>query len=451
MQGGPVESALLAAVLADPEADAPRLAVADALEAVGDGTADLIRVQCEVATLPRWDPARPALEARARDLENRFAEKWITALGVPPVDVRLRRGFPEKAELTPGDLLEHGRELSAKAPWVELDISFDEEDLPDPALNALGGLDFVGGIHTLTFSDAWMPPESFASMLSGPAWTGMRSLMLGPPMCEPDMIRAFASASARPPLTSIELWGGMHGVGDEGVASLVSCGDLPLQRLSLLSQGVGEDGVMALITGPACAGLRELVLSTSSYAENTFTDVSIARLDEAAWLENLRTLAVGMMPVGSAVIGALGGAGRLQRLSLPRSGLGPADLERLMVLPAWTGLEELTLGANSLGRAGAVCLAGADRLPTVLDLKNCDLDGEALRALASAPEVGAMDLRWNPLHEDDWLRLLRDDALPRCRSLAADGEGWTSELVEALRSHYPRVDLTGTAASSESG
>ena len=439
--GGPLDGALLEAVRVHPEADGPRLAVADALEAAGNGTADLIRVQCELSVLPRWDPARPALEARGRDLENRYAETWVTALGVPPVEVRLQRGFPGKAELTPGELLEHGRELTGKTPLVEIDISFDEEDLPDPALDALPDLDFVGAVHTLAFSDAWIPPESFGAILSSEAWAGVRTLMLGPPMCEPDMVRSLAAASARPPLTSMELWGGMHGVGDAGVVSVVTCADLPLERLALLSQAIGDDGVRAIISGPACAGLRELVLSTSSYAENTFTERSMSRLDEAPWLENLRTLAVGMMPVGSAVVGALGGTSRLTRLSLPRSGLGVADLERLMALPLWTDLEELTLGANSLGTRGAACLAAADRLPTVLDLKNCDIDGEALRVLSQAPGVGALDLRWNPLHEDDWRALLREGMLPRCRSLAADVRGWSSDLVEALRSHYPRVDL----------
>jgi uncharacterized protein (TIGR02996 family) len=70
---------LLAAILDDPESDAPRLIYADWLEEHGQGElAEFIRVQCELATkleCPDWCDRDPA-KCRTTWLEHRQHELW---------------------------------------------------------------------------------------------------------------------------------------------------------------------------------------------------------------------------------------------------------------------------------------------------------------------------------------------------------------------------------------
>ncbi len=73
--------ALYAAVLAEPEADAPRLVYADWLEEHPRGEADtaraqFIRLEIEAENLPDDAPEREALDSAAATLYNRFGESW---------------------------------------------------------------------------------------------------------------------------------------------------------------------------------------------------------------------------------------------------------------------------------------------------------------------------------------------------------------------------------------
>lgn len=65
----------VAAIIASPEDDAPRLVYADHLEEHGQhDRATFIRVQCELARLPPSDPRRAVLEAKERGLRPGFTE-----------------------------------------------------------------------------------------------------------------------------------------------------------------------------------------------------------------------------------------------------------------------------------------------------------------------------------------------------------------------------------------
>src|SRR3954454_19954831 len=76
----PDEASLLAAVLDDPDADAPRLAYADFLaessRAADLARAEIIRLQIELTHLPDDDPRWPGLVGRERDLLERYRAVW---------------------------------------------------------------------------------------------------------------------------------------------------------------------------------------------------------------------------------------------------------------------------------------------------------------------------------------------------------------------------------------
>lgn len=147
----PDADALLAAVLADPADDFPRLVFADWLEEHGDADrAEFIRLQCELA-----GTADPPLAARARErtlLATRGAG-WLAPLradGEPLAGKgthgQFVRGFVEVVWMPAAVFLRRADRLFARTPARELRVTrADPRELADllaaPAVARLGGLD----------------------------------------------------------------------------------------------------------------------------------------------------------------------------------------------------------------------------------------------------------------------------------------------------------------------
>jgi uncharacterized protein (TIGR02996 family) len=88
------EAELLAAVVADPDDDAARLVLSDALLARGDPRGELIAVQCQLARLDDRDPAWPKLARRQARLLKAHAARWAAPFETSAVT--FRRGFVER-------------------------------------------------------------------------------------------------------------------------------------------------------------------------------------------------------------------------------------------------------------------------------------------------------------------------------------------------------------------
>src|SRR5262249_28025868 len=109
----------MAAIMADPENDAPRLVFSDWLEEQGESQqAEFIRVECEMARIhdaPGNDP-NPwefprfwELHRRARELRDAFAAQWFAPLyRVFQGEVRTRRGFPWHIALSARRFVQQG-------------------------------------------------------------------------------------------------------------------------------------------------------------------------------------------------------------------------------------------------------------------------------------------------------------------------------------------------------
>src|SRR5690242_16278731 len=70
-------AAFLRAIAANPDDDLPRLVYADWLDEHGEPErAEFIRVQCELARLPKGDPRRPELTARQDALWAAHSKAW---------------------------------------------------------------------------------------------------------------------------------------------------------------------------------------------------------------------------------------------------------------------------------------------------------------------------------------------------------------------------------------
>jgi uncharacterized protein (TIGR02996 family) len=106
------ESALLAAILAHPDEDTPRLMYADWLQENGQPErAEFIRIQCDPT-------ADEAAEERAAELEERNRGRWLAGLPqFPGARWEFRRGFPEYLDV-PGRLMLERYEAFARVAWL---------------------------------------------------------------------------------------------------------------------------------------------------------------------------------------------------------------------------------------------------------------------------------------------------------------------------------------------
>lgn len=110
------DHALLAAILADPDDDAPRLIYADWLEERGDpDRAEFIRLQCHLARSPHG-PTRGAAEARQQELLDRYGPAWARPLVGLVREWSFERGFIESVGCDTATLLERGEELFRLSP-----------------------------------------------------------------------------------------------------------------------------------------------------------------------------------------------------------------------------------------------------------------------------------------------------------------------------------------------
>ncbi len=124
------EEALLQAVIADPDDDAPRLIYADWLDEHGQGErAEFIRVQIALAGMPLNDERRPELRRIERRLLRRFGERWAHSLRVPWCHA-YSRGFVECVSCSADQFLSGGEALFTLAPIRQLHLTNAHQRAP---------------------------------------------------------------------------------------------------------------------------------------------------------------------------------------------------------------------------------------------------------------------------------------------------------------------------------
>jgi uncharacterized protein (TIGR02996 family) len=186
--------------------------------------------------------------------------------------------------------------------------------------------------------------------------------------------------------------------------------------------------------GPMGAGL----LATTRSA-NDWSELHLARC--GLWHEGLLSL--------------LAGSARWRRLDLSGNGLTRLGLVRLVDSPLMRNLESLDLAGNPLGDNGASALADSPNSAGLVDLGLCDTgSGDAgVTALANSrnlPNLRSLDLRGNHC---GWQRdragrytggideLAQSPLLSQLRRMLlapnGPGNGWTSEILSAVRPSRP--------------
>jgi uncharacterized protein (TIGR02996 family) len=268
------QAALLAAIVAEPDADAPRLVYADWLQEHGDEEqAQFIRDSIRLSLMAKGAEGRKELRAHLLGLEGVRGEAWVKGVGlkVAPLSwesTGFERGLLAKAVYqNVNDFVAERQTLFARLPVRKLTIApkyggrlYSDATQPlaaIPELARLCSLNFKGN------DSSYFPPNSWKALIHSPHLSGLRE---------------FSATAVR--------------MNDEYLFALAACPNLTaLTTLDLSSnyQMTTSDGQLAILRSPHFAGLKKLSLANGDDPVNQeLINLVVARFGSMAPL--LRSL-----------------------------------------------------------------------------------------------------------------------------------------------------------------
>jgi len=283
------EQTLLAAVIAHPDEDTPRLMYADWLQENGQlDRAEFIRAQIEASKFPPGDPAARTLRARVVKLAKKYRKRWCGKANHDTGTVGgFVRGFPAAVQFSNlKQFCDHAEELFSRHPIrVLYSHEFGEE-----AETEVASSPHFARLTGLGNSRSW-GGSRVALMLQNPHLTNLRFLDLnnGEIFNGPKAARGIAAAKHLTNLLVLDLSG--NGIEDEGLEALASAKHLSSLRALRLGEDDGEfsnditaQGIKALARS-RWVSLQQLILT-----ENPIGDDGVKYLLKAKWIENLTEL-----------------------------------------------------------------------------------------------------------------------------------------------------------------
>jgi hypothetical protein len=196
---------LLDAVLADPDAEAPRREFARACDALGDPRGHFIRLQLDAAAAERSGaPSARFLPwvFEADALVVSHGASWSADLRPPCREVFFVRGFAEHVALSAGDFIVGATELLSRAPIRHLNLSGSAADL-----QALFALPAMASIRSLSLDRFGLRDQDLHWLadslhLGNLEWLDLMRNDIGL-----DGARALAAASGLPKLRYVGFFG----------------------------------------------------------------------------------------------------------------------------------------------------------------------------------------------------------------------------------------------------
>src|SRR5262245_11543098 len=364
--------AFLANIIADPDADAPRLVYADWLDDRGDGDrAEFIRVQCGLAKVDENNRDIHPLATRERELLEKHQQEWLRPLReIAYPEGRgwlgrwrtkvvfaavFRRGFPESVVLPCGRFLRHGEELCKAVPIQEVQLDcIDSEAAPD-WFDALTRFPPLARLTTLRLRRVSLNSGDLGRLAHAANLDRLRELHVEALTIKGDEVTALAESPLLPRLRRLKLDG--SGRGDVGVAELV-----------------------ALVESAACKELAALglcggIIASAEHLLRVVGSPQLERLTDLDLSENLIRghLAAALPQTRPA----------LRRLVLRATALEDRDATALSRWPRARNLLALDLRNNAISDTGALALSDSPFLlaPTRLRLHGNPISDQVKRAL----------------------------------------------------------------------
>jgi uncharacterized protein (TIGR02996 family) len=312
--------ALMAAIVANPDEDTPRLALADWLDEHGDkydqARAEFIRLECRLGIPAEDREANEEAEARAYALQQTHAAHWLGPLKAFVKRPWFKRGLLGFLHLTPGVFLKKQTQqlLAEGLPRVGVNVLALSGETKKPGLVAESPA--LGLVPALMWWDSRMDDNRLKVFAQSPHTGGLSVLVLEKLLCSDTGLKALARSPCFPALKRLRLLSPVHGgrkITAAGVRSLIAskqfprldtfaltamwnvtpkgfCSEPALARLKRLYYQ-GSRAFAALCRCPHFTSLETLTID--SYSDG-LTDEDAAALLENPAFGKLRRLAVRM-------------------------------------------------------------------------------------------------------------------------------------------------------------
>jgi uncharacterized protein (TIGR02996 family) len=407
--------ALLQAIIADPDDDAPRLVYADHLDETGDpaeaARAELIRFQIATARLPDGHPDKSGRMEQAVRMTDEFKSTWFSWVRDEGCLPYPQRGF-----------LDHWSCGSKEDQLADLQDAFDQEPITN-ATFFLNGSDLpelatwpqLARLRQLNLWPDEPTGDDILAFLSSPHLTGLREFeYMGRRGTRTPFVNAARLLATSPQYAGLRsLCIISAGVGDLGATALARSTVLTgLTGLALSHCDVGPSGCGELLSSPVVAGLTNLGLG-GNVRTATDGETLAAFLADSPHLARLEVLVLDETAITDRAAAHLARADwpALKALVLLPHELNDstptglptmtaAGLESLTAARWFCGVEGLELSGHLLGDTGAHALAAA-RLPRLrrLTLMSVGLTAAGLRELIAvyAGQLEKLQLYGNPL------------------------------------------------------
>jgi uncharacterized protein (TIGR02996 family) len=247
------QAALLAAIVADPDDDAPRLVYADWLQEHGDEEqAEFIRESIKLSWMPRGADGRDELFVRLLGLEGARGEAWIKGVGLQVAPLGWANAGFERGLLTEAvyrrvrDFIAEGPILFARFPVCKLTISYypysndAQKFIAMPELARLRSLTLGAqrDFHALSR----LCPNFLNAVIHSPHLSGLRELFVMDCELRDEHLFALADCPNLTALTTLDLSG--------------------------KPQMTTPYGQLAILRSPHLAGIKKLSLANGDEPEN---------------------------------------------------------------------------------------------------------------------------------------------------------------------------------------
>jgi uncharacterized protein (TIGR02996 family) len=311
-----VKRELLAAVRAEPDADEPRMILADWHMERGNPRGEFIAAMCRLATGGLNPARRIETRKRAEKLLEKNIDTWaapaaavladkkvratpliarFNAPGARRRNVVFRRGFIDKVRASASKFLDHGQALLD----AELVTALELAKASAKSIQALAASPMLADIQALTVRGQIGDAGALA-LAESPHLGSLVRLNLKDTGIGDAGAKALAWSSGLGSLRSLSLSG--NEIGDDGVEALAGSPVLAgLDRLFLSRNEIGDAGVMALADAPGASRLVILALG----GNEELGDEGAQRLLDSRTLSSLERLEVDVCEIGDGMLDAL--------------------------------------------------------------------------------------------------------------------------------------------------
>jgi uncharacterized protein (TIGR02996 family) len=370
------DAPFLPSILAAYGDDGPRLLYADYLEDSPDPAdqdrAEFIRLQIALAALSDDHPRRRELTTRQNNLLMKHHGTWTAHLHGLAAGFQFRRGLLDAVAVDAGTFLARGGELFRRAPIRRVKLNDAGRHLNKllhcPHLGRVRELDLCGndlgnGGVNLLFRSAHLQK--------------LEQLDLSHNGLDAASLRILAEAGTLPRLRVLGIQGNPR-IGEAGANALHPLREFAaLRRLDLSGNDLDGAAFAAFLAGDPLQMLNAL-----AFVGNQVGDTGIAALADSPLLERMlaRTPRLdlrhnGLGPQGLAALVRSPRIAPVASLELTGNSLGDAGVHALTLSPFLPKLRRLFLGSNRISDWGAIKLA---RSPLMKQLASLDVSQNGL-------------------------------------------------------------------------